>query len=176
MLSQRGTMGRSSRQQSGAILLESLIAVLIFSIGILAMMGLQASALKHIGESKYRLDATYLANQLVGTIWSSAGTAGEDISKFNCNPNCSPDDFDDFQPMQQWLQQVAQTLPGVDWSDGGVAPTVVVTKNPYGSCTTETECNQVVITLRWKSQTTPNGAPVEHQYQTTAYVNLNTAT
>jgi len=53
------------------MLLEALISILIFSIGILAIIGLQAAAVKASSDAKYRSDASLLANQLIGQMWVS---------------------------------------------------------------------------------------------------------
>ena len=55
--------------QRGSMLLEAIIAILLFSMGILALMGLQASALKNTADAKYRSEAAFLANQIVGQMW-----------------------------------------------------------------------------------------------------------
>lgn len=55
--------------QQGATLIEALVAVLIFSIGILATVGLQAMAVSSTTDAKYRADASFLANQILGRIW-----------------------------------------------------------------------------------------------------------
>jgi len=55
--------------QQGFSLLEVLIAILIFSVGILGLVGLQASMLKASAEARYRAQATYIAQQRIGTIW-----------------------------------------------------------------------------------------------------------
>lgn len=60
----------STRTQQGMALLEGLIAILIFSIGILSIVGLQAVNLKQATDAKYRLDASFLANQTVGMMWA----------------------------------------------------------------------------------------------------------
>jgi type IV pilus assembly protein PilV len=59
------------RTQSGSMLLESFIAILIFSMGILAIVGMQASAIKNSTESRYRSEAAQLANELLGQMWVS---------------------------------------------------------------------------------------------------------
>ena len=51
---------RKSTQQ-GVVLLEAMIAILIFSVGVLAIVGLQAAMIKNTSESKYRADASYIA-------------------------------------------------------------------------------------------------------------------
>lgn len=59
------------RTQQGLMLLEGLIAIVIFSLGILAIIGLQAATVKQTTDAKYRLDASFLANQSIGTIWTN---------------------------------------------------------------------------------------------------------
>lgn len=56
------------------MLLEALVAILIFSMGVLAIVGMQASAISNSAESKYRSDANLLANQLLGLMWTSDRT------------------------------------------------------------------------------------------------------
>ena len=56
--------------QRGSTLLEALIAILLFSMGILALMGLQAGALKNMADAKSRTEAAFLANQIIGQMWA----------------------------------------------------------------------------------------------------------
>jgi type IV pilus assembly protein PilV len=56
--------------QRGSMLLEGLIAILIFSMGILALVGLQAVSIKNTADAKYRSDAAFLANQILGQMWA----------------------------------------------------------------------------------------------------------
>jgi type IV pilus assembly protein PilV len=58
-----------NESQKGVALLEALIAILIFSLGILGLIGLQANATKTASQAKYRIDASQLASQRIGTIW-----------------------------------------------------------------------------------------------------------
>ncbi len=60
----------SKASQQGVVLLEAMIAILIFSVGVLALVGLQAAMVKNTSDSKYRADASYIAQQRIGTIWS----------------------------------------------------------------------------------------------------------
>jgi type IV pilus assembly protein PilV len=60
--------------QSGSFLLEALIGVLIFSFGILGIVGLQAQSLRHTGDAEYRAEATYLANSLISQMWTDDPT------------------------------------------------------------------------------------------------------
>lgn len=71
--------------QEGVMLLEALVAILIFSIGVVAVMGMQAVSIEQVTQAKYRMDASYLANQIIGKMWTdqpnlatyaSAGSTG----------------------------------------------------------------------------------------------------
>ena len=76
----RGAQSGSSRvqprlrSQAGSMLLEAFIAILIFSMGILAIVGMQASAIKSSADAGYRSEASLLANELIGTMWVSDRT------------------------------------------------------------------------------------------------------
>ena len=56
--------------QNGVVLLESLIAILIFSFGILGIVGLQAAMIKNTSDSKYRIEAGFITQQTIGTLWA----------------------------------------------------------------------------------------------------------
>ena len=60
----------NKKTQQGAILLESLIAMLIFSMGILALVGLQAAMVSNTSDAKYRSLAGHLAQQKLGELWA----------------------------------------------------------------------------------------------------------
>jgi type IV pilus assembly protein PilV len=59
-----------NKKQKGAVLLEAMIAVLIFSMGILAISGLQGAMVKNTTDAKYRADASFIAQQAIGRIWA----------------------------------------------------------------------------------------------------------
>ncbi len=59
------------RRQTGSMILESMIAVLVFSLGILGIVGLQAASVKASTDAKYRSEASLLANELIGRMWVS---------------------------------------------------------------------------------------------------------
>ncbi len=58
--------------QRGSVLLEALISVLVFSLGILALVSMQTAAARSTIDAKYRADAAFLANQIIGSIWGEA--------------------------------------------------------------------------------------------------------
>jgi type IV pilus assembly protein PilV len=57
------------KKQRGIAMVEALIAILLFSLGVLALAGLQAVMSKNVTQSKLRGEASYLANQLIGQMW-----------------------------------------------------------------------------------------------------------
>src|SRR6478609_8169168 len=62
------------RIQGGVMLLEVLIAILIFSLGILGVVGLQAIAVQQSTDARYRADAAQLVDRLIGQMWTSDRT------------------------------------------------------------------------------------------------------
>ena len=58
-----------SCNERGVILIEAMVAVLIFSVGVLAIVGLQAVMVKNTTDSKYRSEASYIAQQRLGRMW-----------------------------------------------------------------------------------------------------------
>ncbi|PJC03819.1 MAG: prepilin-type cleavage/methylation domain-containing protein, partial [Gallionellales bacterium CG_4_9_14_0_8_um_filter_55_61] len=52
------------------MLLEALIAFLIFAMGLLGVIGLQATAINNTLDARYRSDAAFLANQIIAQIWA----------------------------------------------------------------------------------------------------------
>lgn len=56
--------------QQGSALLEGLIAIVIFSMGVLALVSLQANSMKATTASKARVDASMVANQRIAAMWA----------------------------------------------------------------------------------------------------------
>jgi type IV pilus assembly protein PilV len=83
----------------GFMLIEVLVSILIFGIGVLALVGLQAKMTHAQTAAKIRTDAAYLANELIGTMWS-------DLNNLDKYANCAG-----YSPCQDWLAKVAQNLP-----------------------------------------------------------------
>lgn len=108
------------RAEQGFTLLEALIAILIFSFGILALMGLQATAISDVRDAKYRADAAFLANQIVGMMW--ADDPDNNLTQYALNTagaNCvfaggtaAPGGSQAAINLAAWQTQVGNTLPG----------------------------------------------------------------
>ena len=130
------------KRQTGSFLLEALIAILIFSMGILAIVGLQAASIKASGDAKYRSDANMLANQLIGQIWVSDRTAATLQAAYQTGGTA----------YTAWQADVEGSLPGAAENP----PTVAVNLVAGGSVTS----SLVTITIFWKA---PSESTV-HQY------------
>lgn len=118
------------KNQQGVMLIEALIGILIFSLGILAIMGLQAISIKNTIEAKYRTEASFLANQIIGTMWTECGVTCTTLSSFDTGSGANP-------KMTSWRNEVAVLLPGVTVG-GANSPTIDVAGNA------------VTVTVYWR--------------------------
>ena len=69
LMSRMRGVAAAPASQRGVMLLEALVAILIFTIGIVAVMGMQVASINEVTQAKYRTDAAYLANQITGMMW-----------------------------------------------------------------------------------------------------------
>jgi type IV pilus assembly protein PilV len=141
-------------RQHGSSLLEGLIAISIFSIAILGLIGMQARAITHVGDAKYRADASDLANEIIGQIWADraniASYAHHPVAGANaCAPGGAPSGYAN---VTSWLSEVQNTLPGAS----AIAQQIFVGAN-----------NVVTVTVCWKAPTDA----VLHNYVASAQVN-----
>lgn len=56
--------------QRGVVLIEALVSILLFSMALLGLIRLQATLITATQDAKYRADAAFMADQLIGTIWA----------------------------------------------------------------------------------------------------------
>jgi len=105
---------RITKSQSGVVLIEALLGILIFSIGILALIGMQATAIRNTADARYRSEASFLATEVIGRMWLDIGNIGN-FDK----------DSGAFAPRDDWETKVLKTLPGVDIA-GATRPTIEV--------------------------------------------------
>jgi type IV pilus assembly protein PilV len=135
---------KSNAGQRGATLLEALIGILIFSIGILALVGMQALAIKHMSDAKYRSDASFFANEIIGQMWVNRASLGTYAYAGAGAPPAAID---------SWVTSIQNALPGV--TAAANRPTITVAGTT------------VTVTVFWKI---PGGADV-HRHITMAYIN-----
>jgi type IV pilus assembly protein PilV len=140
------------RRQAGYLLLEALISIVIFSVGLLGIVGLQAASIKHSGDARDRIDASFLANQLVGRMWAGDRTPASLAASFHGAEGSGGDGY------TAWLNEVRTLLPGVA-ADGAAAPSVDVV-TVAGLAPPDTAKSRVTITLRWQ----PPGSTEVHRH------------
>jgi len=134
--------------QQGVMLIEALIGILIFSLGILAIMGLQAAAIRNTIEAKYRTEASFLTNRLIADMWTECGVTCTNVSSFDTGSGTNPE-------MTSWRNEVAAKLPGVVVGAAN-SPTVAVAGNT------------VTVTVFWRI---PGTDATTRQFRSIALVN-----
>jgi type IV pilus assembly protein PilV len=149
------------QHQSGAYLLEALIGILIFSLGILGIVGLQAMSLKNTSDASLRAEAVFAANQLIGQMWA------DDESQLIGNYSST---FGTGQPYLNFATEL-KAAQGAAWVQN---PTVVFDTKPAPSPTSHV----VSIVISWKTCTDPgNGCTTQdvdiHTYKTDAVIGQN---
>lgn len=114
------------------MLFEVLVSILIFSFGILAIVGLMSTAVKQSSGAKYRADASLLANDLIGRMWvGDRGFANLQAQFVTGAPG-----------FNAWLGNVVGLLPG-----GGANVAVVQTA---GGSPGSVASTQVTVTVFWQ--------------------------
>lgn len=137
------------RVQAGSMLLEALVAILIFSIGILAVVGMQATAVKAASDARHRTEASLLANELLGQMWVSNRTPSTLQTNFQGSGGSGGSLYNN------WYANVAATMPGAS----SHAPTVTV----------DSATGMVTIVVQWKLPSEPTSAS-PHNYTVVAQV------
>jgi type IV pilus assembly protein PilV len=146
--------------QSGGFLLEALIGVLIFSFGILGIVGLQAQSLRHTGDAEYRAEATYLANSLISKMWTDDPTVlSVKYDSTLATPGAGYVTF----------ANDAATLPGVVVATTTNLPTVLVDPAAPAPQTPSLQGHVVQVTVFWQLP----GDTAVHNYTTTGVVGNN---
>jgi type IV pilus assembly protein PilV len=128
------------RLERGASLIEGMVAILIFSIGILGLMALLGASIKNTTDAQYRSEASYLANSVIAKMrLHDAGTVTADFA--------SPGGAQ----YLQWLADMAAAnaaLPGM----GANPPTIIFLGR------------QATVTVSWQARS--DGGLRRHMVET----------
>lgn len=128
--------------QRGVTLLEVLIALLIFAVGVLGLVGLQGRAVQQSAQAKYRADASLLINELIGQMWTDVRTPATLQANYGSEASGAK--------YLTWKSKVERTLPGAELFPPEVTITAI---NPLASATPVAGLEpsaQVDIVVRWK--------------------------
>lgn len=132
------------------MLLEALIGILIFSLGILALVGMQATALRATTDARDRTEASHLASQVVGELWLDRANLANYAYDGSGTPPAA---------LANWVTQVENSLPGAAANH----PTITIGASAMGvSVGTEVE-----VVVFWQNPSDPN----LHQFAMSAYIN-----
>jgi type IV pilus assembly protein PilV len=144
--------------QRGAYLLEALIGILIFSLGVLGIVGLQAASLRTTTSSSLRAEAVFAANKLLGEMWADNST----------DPNYLPNTYSSTVggPGYVTFKTDLKNAQGGAWYKD---PDVVfdATKEP------SIPSKYVTITVYWRGPDNSATNPDQHNYTTAGVVGSN---
>lgn len=144
--------------QAGVMLLEAMVAILIFSLGVLSVIQLQAVSIRQASSAEYRSMASMLANDLVSRMWSADRTPA--VLQTNFGSGTSGAGY------TQWLATVLRSgLPNIS-ADLGTLPTVTFVSVPSGAAG-GTASSQATVTIYWKE---PGDTTRKRSYQVVAQI------
>ncbi len=66
---------RSAPKQRGSVLIESMVALVLFSMGVLALVGLQSAMVKNSSDNRYRAEAQLIAQTHLANLMAYGGDA-----------------------------------------------------------------------------------------------------
>lgn len=129
--------------QTGVMLLEALVAILVFALGVLSVVGLQTLSIKQSSDAKYRTDAMLLANELIGQMWVS------DRSFATLNGQFTPGGA----AYNAWVARMTANnmLPGLATHQPNVQVQQIGAAVPPS--------NRVTVTVSWKAPNEPAADP-----------------
>ncbi|GLQ91230.1 hypothetical protein [Dyella acidisoli] len=151
---------RIALTQRGIVLIDALVAIVIFSVGILGMVALQGSAIEMTGSSNYRINAALLTDQVIAQMWATTpsqlatlyqgkqGSGGTSYVTWFTNADCST------------KPSVTGCLPGIKTNP----PTITVTPETFSDSSNTQYL--VTVTLYWQA---PSDNSV-HQYVSTTAI------
>ncbi len=140
---------RRQLSQDGSVLLEALVAILIFSFGVLGLIGILAASIRATNDARYRAEAANLANAVIGDMWATA--ANELDPQFGSGG----------PKLTAWRDLVARELPS---ANGANAPVVDLAQPGLS-----TQSRSVVVTVFWQLP----GETVRHQVLITSQIGKN---
>lgn len=120
--------------QRGISLLESLIALLVLSIGLLGVLGLQTQSLVHNRAAYFETQATNMAQDMLDRIRANSEQAADYALTLGDDAGGSGLPATD---QSEWVADVATMLPG---GEGGI----------------EVNNRRVSVTVRWDDTSSPN--------------------
>lgn len=148
------------RSSKGFTMIEVLVSLLVFSFGVLAMVGLQATAVRLSTDARDRASATFLADQLLGRILiANPADAAAFAHKPTGTTACAPGGSSSTNSVVTgWLSEVSAVLPNAVSDDQQV---VVTTTGSGANAVTD-----VTVRLCWqRGNDAPHSLTVTNRVQ-----------
>ena len=153
-----GKLHLNRDRQNGSVILEALIAILIFSVGILALVGMQAITINNVSDAKYRADASFLADQIIGEMWAyrKSTTSASGVTSYGPDPS-----FACVSCTVSGGNGQTKLWAGLVGATGGVKRQL-----PQGQASIAVSGAQVTVAISWQ----PPQATTPHRQVTVAYI------
>ena len=124
------------RNQGGVMLLEAMIRILIFSLGVLALVAMQAVSISNVSNARFRSEAAFLANEILSQAWIECGADNASTNLINFKyPGGGT-------TVNNWVTKVQALLP----QSSVYTPTITQTAVPGMPRGT-----QLTVTIQWKA-------------------------
>ena len=157
------------KRQQGVFLLEALIAILIFSFGILGLVGMQSKAISAQSDAQYRIEAANYADKILGQIWSGVDRTTKanfdaSLATYLHQPggtNCK------FTGAVSANQNVKDWVAAMTTGGGQLLPLPGATKVMQQIIVNPGSANQVIVNICWQAPF--DNAPRRHTMIT--YIN-----
>lgn len=81
MLDSRQKSGLHMHAQQGSVLIEAMVALVIFSMGVLALVGLQSAMIKNSSDNRYRAEAQLIAQTHIANMMAYGANAANYITQ-----------------------------------------------------------------------------------------------
>jgi type IV pilus assembly protein PilV len=169
---------KPTAKQSGMLLIEVLVALLLFAVGVLGLVKAMAYAQAAQSDAQVRSDAAQFASEIVQTIWltaprgNSTTTFNTSLIAFEHQPSgvgtCAfSGSASSKAAVTDWVGRVQNGSSANSFADRLPGATAAMQQITVGA--TAADFNRVTVTLCWKG---PNDA-VARKHVYSAYVNEN---
>lgn len=138
MVPRRPTL--AGRRERGFTLIEVLVSVLVFSVGVLGMVGLQATAVRLATDAQQRAEATFLADQLLARMLIADPAAAASFAHHpDGTTRCAPTGAASTHALvTDWLADVTATFPRASADEQQIT-------------VSGTPANEVTVRLCWRN-------------------------
>ncbi len=133
------SQARGHRRSRGFSLVEALVALLVLSIGLLGIAGLQLTGMRNNQAAYLRSQAVVLADDILERMRANRGTLAAYAVALGDDPPATPGTMAETD-LRAWLLTLGALLPGGD-----------------GAITVDGANNRVTVTTQWRERSAVTG-------------------